>query len=246
MTLAIPQGKMQEILDECDRWYIHRRVNKTMVQSIVGKFIFVANCVTHARKFVGQILNTLRAMPDGSWVTVNHEFMKDITWFKSFAALHNGVSIYDPPKQEEYVECDSSLQGGGGNTDNYFYRWDYSKHHKCTFKNIHHLEAVNLLIAVRTLASEFSNKNVTIVVFTDNMASAYALMTGCTSDPILSSCAREIWLEATLNGHDFSIRHKRHNPPQSATRSLFQILLSGIYVLSGLGLSISWKLISGH
>lgn len=88
MTIAIPPMKMEEIHKECDLWYVGRKVNKTMVQSIVGKFIFIANCVTHARKFVARMLNTLRGMHNKSWVTVNHDFMKDIDWFKSFAALH--------------------------------------------------------------------------------------------------------------------------------------------------------------
>lgn len=70
MTIAIPPGKMAEIRKECQQWYLHRKVNKTMVQSTVGKLIFVANCVTHARKFVACRFNTLRGMKDDSWVTV--------------------------------------------------------------------------------------------------------------------------------------------------------------------------------
>lgn len=208
MTIAIPTQKLLDINNECTRWYVGRKVNKTMVQSILGKLIFAANCVTHARKFVSRILNTLRGMTDGSWVTVGEQFMKDIQWFQAFAQLHNGVNIYDPPRQEEYIDCDSSLQGGGGNTKGHYYIWRYTPEHKKRFKNIHHLEAINVLIAVRTLAPTLTGKNVRIVVSTDNMASSFALMTGRTSDMTLASCARELWLEATVNHYDIAIRHK--------------------------------------
>lgn len=83
-----------------------------------------------------------------------------------------------------------------------------TQRHVHTFKAIHQLEAVNLLIAYRTLAHVVSNDSTAVTIYTDNMSSSYALMTGRTRDPMLASCARELWLEAAKYGDRLTIEHK--------------------------------------
>lgn len=208
LTLAIPHKKMGEVLSECDRWYVKKKASKTMVQSLVGKLLYVATCIKQARKFVSRILNTLRNMGADSWITVSDDFLKDVKWFLLFAERHNGVVLYDVVLQSRYIECDSCLSGGGGNSHTACYMWCYDQRHTDRFPAIHHLEAVNVLVAYRTLAPRFHIRNATIVIFTDNSASAYALTSGKTADPILAQCARELWLEAATNDHDIQITYK--------------------------------------
>lgn len=47
-----------------------------------------------------------------------------------------------------------------------------------------------------------------MVLITDNISSAYALSTGRTKDTVLSSCAREMWLQAASSDHDVQFVHK--------------------------------------
>ena len=44
-TLAIPQAKMQEILQVCEQWHHKNHCDKGQLQSLLGSFLYVAKCV---------------------------------------------------------------------------------------------------------------------------------------------------------------------------------------------------------
>lgn len=129
------------------------------------------------------------------WTTLTQEFRADVQWFLLYSETANRLSLISPIKEYVYIECDSSLLGGGGNSDRLFYKWEYSDQHRSRYPNIHMLEAVNLLVAYRTLCPP-NTAGKCIVIATDNLASHFALTTGRTRDSILGACARELWLEA--------------------------------------------------
>lgn len=86
--------------------------------------------------------------------------------------------------------------------------WEYTQEHANNFPNICHLEAIKLLIAYKTLAPMINTSPANIIIFTDNIASSYALQTGRAKDYILGSCARELWLRAANFNHNIEIKHK--------------------------------------
>lgn len=51
-------------------------------------------------------------------------------------------------------------------------------------------------------------KGLHVHIYTDNMSSAYALMSGKTKDETLAACARQMWLEAACCDITFSIHYK--------------------------------------
>lgn len=179
MMVTIPPTKMDQVLDECERWRTRKIASKTMIQSLVGKLIHVANCVKHARKFVARILSTLRYMASANrpWTTLTPDFLADVLWFENYASQGNGRSLIDPPCKEILIECDSSLRAGGGNSEDQYYTWIYSNDHMKNYTQIHHLEAINLMVAYRTLCPPIT-QGYRIVMITDNMASSIALATG--------------------------------------------------------------------
>ena len=71
------------------------------------------------------------------------------------------------------------------------------------FPAIHEIEAINILISVRHLVPT-NSAGIMVLVNTDNAASAATLSSGCTVDPTLGACTRELWLLAAL----IKIRHK--------------------------------------
>ena len=73
--------------------------------------------------------------------------------------------------------------------------------------NIAHLEALNLVVALRTL-SPHNPQGYIITINTDNHASQQVLSTGAGRDHILTACAREIWLFAATNSCEVEILHK--------------------------------------
>lgn len=142
------------------------------------------------------------------WTTITAEAALDIRWFIQFAEVSNGISIFSPPQAGWWIECDACLTGAGGNSSNQYYMWQYDAGHKEKFGAIHRLEALNLVVAFKTLFPPSSPKGLHVQIFMDNMSSAYALMSGKTKDETLAACARQVWLEAACRDCTFSIHHK--------------------------------------
>lgn len=210
MTLSIAKEKLKKVLAECNLWAAQTKASKQMIQSLVGRLLHLANCVKHARKFTARILYTLRLMIANNrlWTTFDSQFKADLQWFRLYAEAGNGISIIAPVTQYIYIECDSSLEAGGGNSMSQCYSWEYPLEHREKYPSIHQLEAVNAVVAYRTLCPKFGTAGKCIVIVTDNLASAFSLMTGRTKDPLLATCARELWLEAAKADHDIQIEHQ--------------------------------------
>lgn len=209
MSVAIPANKLEQILHECQLWIPRTKVNKKMIQVLAGKLVYISQCVRSARKFIARILATLRSMQQKEWITIGPTFKADIRWFLHFAELSNGVYLYNNNRHVYEIECDSSLLGGGGNTNAYCYAWRYSQQHTTNYPLIVHLEAINILVAYKTLAPTFTTTPAKILIWTDNITSSYALQSGKTKDDTLAACARELWLQATINNHEIEIKHKK-------------------------------------
>lgn len=209
MSVSIPLEKLQQVLDECAVWLTKSKANKRMIQSIAGRIIYVANAIPPARKFTARVLAALRMIPDGGWITLTNEFKADIKWFVNYAKISNRIHLFKPQGHIINIECDSSLFGGGGLAPPFCYTWTYSPDHVKRFTEIHHLEAVNILVAYKTLAASQDISPATVVIWTDNTASSWALSTGMTKDQVLAACARQMWLFAATNSHEIKIRHKK-------------------------------------
>lgn len=166
-----------------------------MIQSLLGKLIYISNCVAPGRKFVGRILNTLRGMGNKQWTTISDDFLKDVKWFIAFAESLNKAHIFAPVPQPFFIECDSSLEAGGGFGLGKCYSWLYP-------------EAVNLVVAYKTLCCDINQDNAEITIFTDNLSLRHALQTGRSHDPTFAACARELWLHAAINQHSITTVHK--------------------------------------
>lgn len=207
MSIKIPHQKLQAILQDCKAWLNKTRANKKTIQEIVGRLLYISNCVLPGRKFTSRILGTLRAMEDKQWTTLTPEFKADLRWFAAYAEASNGLYLISPSRPQFNIECDASLLGAGGNSATQCYQWTFTPQHIKAYSIIHHLEAINVLVAIRTLVPKDLSPH-EIVVWTDNLASAWALHTGRTKDTILAACAREIWLMASVDNHTISIKHK--------------------------------------
>lgn len=208
LKISIPADKLNQVIGECELWLKKEKANKRMVQSIAGRLIYIANAIPPARKFTSRILGALRCMDDHAWITLSQAFKADLRWFVEFGRLSNGIFLFSPVRPIVEVECDSSLMGGGGLSHPFCYSWKYTDRHKRSYPNIHHLEALNILVAYQTLAARHQVHPAKVIVFTDNMASACALSSGKGRDEVLSACARQLWLLASTNSHEIIIQHK--------------------------------------
>lgn len=73
MTISIPEEKLKDVVAECGLWFNRSRVNKTMVQSLVGCLAQMANGVLPGRKFLARMLGTLRSFGDKKWTTIDQD-----------------------------------------------------------------------------------------------------------------------------------------------------------------------------
>lgn len=108
---------------------------------------YVSQCIQPARRFLSRILATLANMKDGQWVALTQQFKLDVLWFVRYAEQANGIFYYQPEQHLVEIECDSSMYGGGGTALSYCYSSVYPKEHVQKYPLIHHLEAINLLVA---------------------------------------------------------------------------------------------------
>ena len=208
MIISIPNKKLTDLLEECDRWLKKPSVSRRSLQSLTGKLVHISSCIKPARKFISRILHAISTSHPSAQAPIDPEMIKDIQWFRAYAAASNGVSLLPPKASPRYIiECDSCMSGAGAYSKHWYFAEQYSLEFRQDFPNIHALEAANLVEAVYTLAPP-SLAGATICVNTDNQASAIALETGRCRDRYLAMCARELWLIAALRNYTIVIAHK--------------------------------------
>lgn len=169
MTISVPALKLDQVVRECAKWMTKKRANKKMIQSILGKLIYISASVQQGRKFVSRILETLRSMGNRNWTWVSQDFKQHIEWVQRYGAASNALHLYNIGRPSIVIECDSLTTGAGGNSGK------YSTQHTTKFSVIHQLEAVNIVVAFRTLAHLHNIRAADVTIFTDNSASSYAL-----------------------------------------------------------------------
>ena len=117
MIVSIPANKLQETVEECNKWTSKERATKNELQQIMGKLAFISNCVTPGRKFLSRVLSLLRAAPDTGTIKVSTDCKADIRWFAKFAEQTNGQQLVKEKREELSLECDSCLHGGEDTQD---------------------------------------------------------------------------------------------------------------------------------
>lgn len=129
-----------------------------MIQQIAGRPIFISGCIPHGRKFTSRILATLCVMEEGAWVTLSRHFKDDLLWFVIYSEQANSIYLCNTDKPLLQIKCDSSLKAGGGNGGDSYYAWEYTPSHTEKFPKIYMLEAINIVVAYKTLTPQFDTQ----------------------------------------------------------------------------------------
>lgn len=197
--LSIPHKKIEQFL-ALAKWTLGQAtVSKKLVQRIVGKINHISRCAHPARLFMARILQALRDAHGQDWVQVE-KMRPDLHWFCLFLKTYNGVSIMNTGKPSKVISADSCLTGGGATDMTRYYHLIYSR----AIASNHHintLEAMNCLVALRTLVSA-RDRNSVIELCCDNAATISALAFGRAKDPVLLGICRAVWyLSVKMNIH---------------------------------------------
>ena len=153
--------------------------------------------------FTNRILQTLREAPAKGSIRLSESFFKDINWFVKFLEVFNGsVEIHSvfTPTSELFI--DSCLTGMGA-----FYQgrvYAVPIHPVLSTMSIVHLEAANVLVALRCWAESLRNSH--CLIWCDNWAVVNAFTSHKINDPFLSDCARSTWLICAIYNINMKIK----------------------------------------
>ena len=89
MCLSIPEAKLGEITAEIGRCYNKRTLHRRAYESLLGKLLYVAKCVSPARVFLSRMLQAYREAK-GWFVRITPEVRADLGWFLEFCHQWNG------------------------------------------------------------------------------------------------------------------------------------------------------------
>ena len=187
--LTIPHEKILQIVDTCRLFLTRSYVSKRQLQSLLGKLLYIHRCVHAARIFVNGLLNNLRKATGR--IVLNAEMKQDLSWFVQFLTKANGKVMFDDARNKLDVFVDASLSGMGLYWANNVYA--VSRQVLATQGlSIIQLECLNILIAIRTFAKNWTGQWVRFHI--DNKAVVYAMQNGRIKDTYMQQVARSIWL----------------------------------------------------
>lgn len=189
-TLYIPDRKLQETLDLIQWSLTQQNISKRMAQRLVGKLNHISHCVEPARLFTAHILWALRESHGLDKVQVA-TMKADLHWFALFVRRFNGRTVMKNSCPTKVIKADSCLTGGGGTDMNRFYEIIYTP----AMAQAHHistLEAINCLVAMRTLITS-KDRGSTVEVQCDSASAIAAFTFGRARDPVLLAVCRAAW-----------------------------------------------------
>jgi len=206
MTISIPHDKLTAIRDLVEDWKCRSHAHITQLRSLMGKLLHIAQCSAPARLFLNRMLNTLRQCPPHGNIQLSTEFRKDLAWFEAFLPTTNGIFFIDNEHgSAEHVYVDSCLSGCGGIYRKEAYHHMFPQAIRDNGHSIAHLEALNVVVAIKTWAKSLTNK--TVIIHSDSATAVAVMQAGRGRDSFIQACAREVWLTAAVNNIAVSIRH---------------------------------------
>ena len=191
----------------CHNWLYKDRATRHHVQRLVGHLIYIRKCIPPARIFVNRILATLRRMPSCGYSKLDRSFYKNIAWFCQFLEKFNGtVKIHHANVEKHVMFVDASLKGMGAIKSKKVYAVKFPQN-ICEILSIVHLEAANILVALRCWMLDLQDKQCTI--WCDNQAVVEVFSNNKIKDPFLMASVHTAWLICANYNIKLQVNHIR-------------------------------------
>ena len=198
MTMQIPQEKLREVMEVVKQWRGREQATQREMQSLLGLLQFVASVAPPVRIFTNRMLQDLREAPKRGKETLSLGF-KQATLLPRF----NGRKIMDKVniQCQETLELDACLTGCGAIIGTQYYAEQFPPGILEQGHEIAHLELLNIVVAIKVWARQWSGQRVRIQC--DNMNACIAIQTGRSRDSYMQCCVRKIFLWCTW--HDIEL-----------------------------------------
>lgn len=208
MSVTIPTEKVDEVISICISWLDKTQATRSELKSLFGKLNHLASCILPASRFLARVLKALRDTPSEGTHALPTDLNKDLTWFIKCAKTLNGVQLLPPPQLQSWViESDSSLTGGGAFSPSAYFAEEYGQEYLQSSTTIAHLEALNVIHALKYLLPTEPSKYL-IIVNTDNQNTQTILESGTGRDLVITACARQLWWIAAAASCNVKIVYK--------------------------------------
>lgn len=197
MTISIPPHKVQETLRVVNKYRARRSMTRKDLQSLIGRLIHIAKCVSPARLFVSRLLDALRETKT-KYIKISTQMKEDLEWFAEFCVGWNGIALIPPSDPDITIAVDASLTGVGASDGVHAYAAQIAPDDKI-IRNISEIEAINIAIALHSFL-DASYIGAHIRLLCDNAASVQVMQTGKGRNKVMIQVARYVWmLQAKFN-----------------------------------------------
>ena len=190
-TMALKQGKLQELLSLLPKLLKTNRIKKVLLQKVLGSLVWASAVVRAGVVFFNRMLALLRKLkrPNHS-VYFSREAKKDVLWWWKTLDSFKGKSPIPPAVWTPLTSfsTDASLEGfgmvWGSRAIAGIFPYEYDE------LDITKKEMLVVMAAVKHWFSDLENLKVKI--FVDNSACVSLINYGITRSPFLASCLREL------------------------------------------------------
>ncbi len=208
MTMEVTPERVEDTLDEVNKWLGKSQAKKKEVQILLGKLHFVCKCVRQGRVFVSRILNFLRTMEEGVVYLIPQEMRGDLKWFSRYLPTFNGVSLIPPlhwSEPDAVLASDACLTGAGAVCGEWYFHAQFPDSILRLSLHISALELLTLVVAIKVFALHL--KGTRIRAFCDNMATVEVINSGKVRDPFMQACLREFCYITACNQFEVRVVH---------------------------------------
>lgn len=203
MTLALPQGKLEETRELLTECLNSRTLTKKKLQKVGGKLNWACRVIQEGRYFVSTIYKRIRALAGpGHRTRMTADMREDLQWWVDYMGDFNGSLPIRDSRPQSPVVLDACSQAGGAVYEGQWIYVPWRGWPDTAHKHINHKEILILEPAAHIFGPMWSNK--TITVYSDN-ATAVACINKRRSEDnlVMASLKRVCTLAARYN---FGIR----------------------------------------
>ena len=174
--ISTDPDKLASSYAECQIVANRRHLTKRAFPFLLGELLYLHKCVIPAHTFINRMLALFRDKSNKRRIYLTSEFHKNLAWFLIFLPQFNGITCIKKPDipYNDTLHVDASLTGLGGVWNNQVFAALIFDIYGIDLKIVH-LEMLNLLIALKLWAHEWSHSVVRF--FCDNLAVVQVVQT---------------------------------------------------------------------
>ena len=179
MCMYVDEEKVIELKCVLHNWSRKTVANKSDLQSILGKLLWVSKTVRFSRVFVSRIIAEIKKLPKQSSKTkLSNEIRKDFLWWETYLQVFSGVEFIPPTTVCQTVLGDAYPQGGGSwnPVRNEYFSLQFPQYMCSAETPIHIKEFIVVILSVRLWGNNWSGQRILI---------------HCDNDSVCDTCTRQ-------------------------------------------------------